>query len=215
MEIEEINLNVHGKNELIAYTLDFISYVISKTENIEKIILYGSVARGDNDEESDIDLFFDVHNKKFEKKIKKIIEGYYKTRKFNDWKLKGIENSFSVIAGDLESDEWKDLKRAIINTGIILYGKYKGEVEKTNQYVMLSFENIKPEKKRVAVYRKLFGFSNKNGKYVGDVKKARGVRIGKGVIIVPIENMDKIKDYLKMKKINVKIYDIWSDSKIE
>jgi len=203
------------KNKLIAYALDFTSYVISKTENIDKIILHGSVARGDNNEESDIDLFFDSNDKKLEKKIKKIIEDYYRTRKFNEWKLKGIENPFSVIVGKLESDEWKDLKRAIINTGIILYGKYKQEVEKINQYVMLSFENIKPERKRVAVYRKLFGFSNGKDKSIGDVKKAGGVRIGKGVIIIPVENMEKIKEYMRIKKIDIKIYDIWSDSKIE
>lgn len=202
------------KNKLIAYALDFISYALSKTENINKIILHGSVARGDNNEESDIDLFFDSNDKKLEKKIKKIIEDYYKTKKYNEWKLKGIENPFSIIVGKLESDEWKDLKRAIINTGIILYGKYKGDIEKINQYVLLSFENIKPERKRVVVYRKLFGFSNGKDKYAGEVEKAGGVRIGKGVIILPVENMEKIKEYLKIKKISVRIYDIWSDSKI-
>ena len=102
-----------------------------------------------------------------------------------------------------------------MNTGIILYGKYKGEVEKINQYVMLSFENIKPEKKRVAIYRKLFGFNTGEEKYVGLVKKVAGVRIGKGVIIVPVDLVKKIIEYLKEKKVAFKVYDIWSDSKIE
>lgn len=202
------------KNKLIAYALDFVSYALSKIENINKIILHGSVARGDNNGESDIDLFFDSNDKKLEKKIKKIIEDYCKTKKYHEWELKGIENPFSVIVGKLDSAEWKDLKRAIIDTGIILYGKYKGEVEKINQYVLLSFENIKPEKKRVVVYRKLFGFSNGKDKYAGEVEKAGGVRVGKGVVIIPVENIEKIKGYLKIKKISVRIYDIWSDSKI-
>ena len=203
------------KNNLISYAMDFVSFALSKLKNINKIILHGSVTRGDYNDESDIDLFFDTNEKNLDKKISKIIDDYYKTKKFKEWKLKGAENSFSIIVGGLESEEWKNLKRAIMNTGIILYGKYKGEVEKINQYVMLSFENIKPEKKRVAIYRKLFGFNTGEEKYVGLVKKVAGVRIGKGVIIVPVDLVKKIIEYLKEKKVAFKVYDIWSDSKIE
>jgi len=201
------------KNKLISYALDFASYVILKSEGINRIILHGSVARGDFNEKSDIDLFIDSSDKKLKRKIKNLIEDYYKTKKFSEWRLKGIENPLSIIVGNLESSEWRDLKRAIINTGIVLYGKYKGDVEKINQYVMLSFENIKPNEKRVASYRKLFGFERGNIKYKGEVEKANGIKIGKGVIIIPAENIDKIKEYLKEKKVSFKIYDVWSDTK--
>jgi len=201
------------KNELLSYAMDFASYIILKTEGIRRIILHGSVARGDFNENSDIDLFFDS-DKNLEEKIKKLAGEYCKTKKFNEWNLKGIENPFSIIAGNLDGKEWKKLKRAIINTGIILYGKYKEDVNKINQYVMLSFENIKPEEKRVSVYRKLFGFNIGKQKYPGLLKEARGVRIGKGVVLIPIENISKIEDYLREKKVSVKIYDVWSDSKI-
>ena len=202
------------KNKLISYALDFVSYIILKTDKINRVILYGSVARADYSEKSDIDLFFDTNDSKLDKKIKILIDDYYKTKKFNEWKLKGIENAFSVIVGNLDSKEWRDLKRAIINTGMILYGKYKENVEKINQYVMLSFENIKPEEKRVAVYRKLFGFGSGKQRYEGDVEKANGIRIGKGVVIIPVEDINKIKEYLRKKKVPIKIYDVWSDSKI-
>ena len=43
------------KNELIAYSLDFASYLISKIKGIDRIILHGSIAKGDFDEESDVD----------------------------------------------------------------------------------------------------------------------------------------------------------------
>lgn len=201
------------RNELIAYAMEFVSYSLSKVKGINRVILHGSVARGDFDEKSDIDLFFDV-DEKLEKKIKATLESYYKTSRFREWKLKGVENPISIIVGSLDKKEWKDLKRAVINTGIVLYGRYKAEGEKIFQYVMLSFENIKPEKTRVVVYRALFGFGAGKERYPGMVEKLGGARIGKGVIVMPTGKIDELRNYLKRKKVSMKVYDIWSDVKI-
>src|SRR3990167_7768916 len=136
------------QNEMIAYAMDFTSYLISKTKGIEQVILHGLVARDDFDEDSDIDIFVNTKDKKLHEKINTLTLSFQKTSKFKEWKLKGIENPLSVITGNFDSNEWKNLKRAIANTGITLYGKYKTDVEKTKQYVLFSFENIKPDKKR-------------------------------------------------------------------
>lgn len=205
---------MENKEELISCAMDFASYVLSKIKGINRIILHGSIPRGDFNKDSDIDLFFDINNKKLEKQIKKSLDNYYKTNKFKEWKLKGIENPISIISGDLEAKEWKDLKRAMLNTGIILYGKYKEEAEKINQYSIISFENIKPEKKRVSVFRKLFGFKIGKKFYLGELEKAKGKRIGKGTIIIPIEKLNDIKNYLHKMKVSFNIYDIWSDSSL-
>lgn len=200
------------RNELIAYTLDFVSYLMSKEKGIDRVILHGSVARDDFDEKSDIDLFIDT-KEKIEKKVLGIINNYYKTKRFKEWKLRGVENSISCIVGRLDNKEWADLKRSIINTGIILYGKYKAEAEKVNQYTLLSFENIKPDKKRVAVFRKLFGFKIGKKKYPGVVEKIKAIKVGKGSIIVPVEYVNELKKYFREKKVTVKMYDLWSDIK--
>jgi len=199
------------KNELIAYALDFVSYLLPKEKEIDRVILHGSIARGDFDDESDIDLFIDA-DKKNEKNINKIVDNYYKTKRFKEWELKGISNTISVIAGRLDSEEWKDLKRSIINTGIILYGKYKAEPEKINQYTLFSFENIKPDKKRVLVFRKLFGFKVGKKEYPGLIEKIRAVKVGKGSILVPIEYTNELKQYFQKKKISFRLYDLWSDT---
>jgi len=201
------------KNNLISYALDFASYLISKADKIDRIILHGSVARGDFDEESDIDLFVDTR-KNLEKKINKIIDNYYKTKKFKEWEIKGIKNTISIITGKLDSKEWIDLKRSIINTGIILYGKYKAESEKINYYTLFSFENIRPDKKRISIFRKLFGFKVGKKKYPGLIEKMGAVKVGKGSILVPVENSNELKKYFQDKKVTVKLYDLWSDSKI-
>ncbi|MEK6935295.1 MAG: nucleotidyltransferase domain-containing protein [Nanoarchaeota archaeon] len=202
-----------NKNEITAYAIDFVSYLISKESEINRVILHGSIARGDFNEESDIDLFIDVlkTDKKIEKKIDNILNQYYKTKKIKEWELKGIKNTFSLIVGSLDNTEWKDLKRSIMNTGIILYGKYKGEAEKIKQYTLFSFENIKPNAKRVAVFRKLFGFKLKNKIYPGIIEKYKGIQVGKGAVLIPIENTNALKLYFQGKRIPVKMYDLWSD----
>lgn len=204
---------MESENEIIAYAIDFVSYLKLKLKEIERVILYGSAARGDFDKESDIDLFVDSKSD-ISKKIIKISEDYRKTSRFKEWELKGIKREIHIISGELDSEEWKDLKRSIINTGIILYGKYKSDIEKINQYALFSFENIKPDKKRILVFRKLFGFKVKDKRYGGLVLQTNSKRIGKGILLVPIEGVEKIKKYFQSKKVSFKIYDFWTDTKI-
>ena len=201
------------RNEIIAYALDFASYLLSKLENgeINRIILHGSVARGDFDEESDIDLFIDINDIKFEKRIAKLLENYYKTNSYKEWELKGLTNEISLISGKLDSDEWKDLKRAIMNTGIMLYGKYKSDIEKVKHYTIFSFENIKPDSKRVSIFRKIFGFKIGKKKYPGMAEKINAIKLGKGDILVPIEHTLELKKFFQEKKVSVKLYDVWMD----
>ncbi|MDP2926077.1 MAG: nucleotidyltransferase domain-containing protein [Nanoarchaeota archaeon] len=206
------------KSNLISYAMDFASYLVSKTADINRVILYGSVAREDSDEESDVDIFIDVNKvieAKIQKKTEKILDDYYKTKKYKEWSLKGISSTISVIVGELNSEDWKGLKRSIINTGIVLYGKYKSEVEKTHQYTIFSFENIKPDKKRIAVFRKLFGFKIRNKEYPGMADKIGAIRLGKGALLVPAEQVNKLKRYFQEKKVTVRLYDLWSDSKLK
>ena len=200
------------RNDLLSYAMDFASYLILhiKEDSIDRIILHGSAARGDFDEESDVDLFIDA-DKKISGKIEKIKQDYLKTQKFKEWRLKGIEKEFSIITGRLDSDEWKNLKRAIMNTGIILYGKYKAEADKIKHYVLFSFENIIPDKRRIAVFRKLYGFKAAKKKYEGLADKIRAIKVGKGALLVPVEQTIGLKKYFQEKRIAVKLYDVWMD----
>ena|SRR3989344_50393 len=202
------------KNELIAYAIDFVSYLISKITDIDNVILYGSITRGDFDEQSDVDLFIDTLKKDNEKKANEVLKQYYKTNKFKEWELKGIANEISLITSNINADEWKNLKRAIINTGIVLYGRYKANAEKVNQYLLFSFDNIKPDKKRIVIFRKLFGFKIDKKEYLGMAKEIGAVKIGKGALLVPLEHASKLTDYFKEKKISPRVFDLWSDVKV-
>lgn len=201
-----------SRNELIAYAMDFASYIISKTGGVDRIILHGSIVRGDFDDASDVDLFIDTKAKNAEKQIQKIADDYYKTEKYKQWELKGITTEVSLIVGVLDSPEWKDLKRAMLTTGILLYGKYTAESEKTHQYTLFSFGKIRPESRRVTAYRKLFGFTQGKKSYMGLAEKFRALRVGTGSLLVPAAHVHDLLEYFKDRRISVKLYDVWSDS---
>lgn len=107
-----------------AYASYFISFLINNLDdfsNLKSIILFGSVARGYAERNSDVDIFVDIKkvNKNEEARFNKILENFYKSREELMFKAKGIDNKINLIAG---KDEWKDLKKSIENTGIVLYG---------------------------------------------------------------------------------------------
>ncbi len=202
------------RNKQIAYAMECATYLVSSLEDIDTIILHGTVARGDFDEESDVDLFIESTDKNMQKKIERTLKNYYNTSVYKAWALKGVKNQFSIISGSLDSEEWKDLRRAITNTGIILYGKYKSAAENVHSYTLFSFENIKPEKKRVAIFRKLFGYALNKKKYPGIIDKMNAKKVGKGAILIPIEHVNKLKIYFNEKRIPVQLYDFWTDTRI-
>ena len=95
---------------MLSYASYFVSFILNKikhAENIERIIFFGSAARGEADKESDIDIFIEIKkkNKKIEKEIMKITENFYESREAALFKTKGIENNFDIKIGTLK--EWK------------------------------------------------------------------------------------------------------------
>src|SRR3989338_1392656 len=109
------------RNELIAFSMEYASYLMRKTISIESIILFGSVARGDFDKESDIDIFVSVRNSRKTDKdiVRKATNEFYGTKTFEKWQMLGIKNYFSVIVGNINSDEWADLRRSIMTDGVL------------------------------------------------------------------------------------------------
>jgi len=194
------------QNKLISLALNFASFLVDKI-NLDSIILFGSVAQNNFDNESDIDIFIET-NKKNEEKIKNFLDLYKKTEEYEKFKLEGIKNEISLKIGKL--DEWKDLKRSIISGGIVLYGNYKGKPEKLNHKIIfiLNVENIKRAEK-IKIWRKIYGYKQKIGKktYVfnGLVEK----KLGRGSFIIPVEKFKQIKDYFVKNKIKHSFFDVW------
>ena len=199
------------KNKYLSYAVDFVSFMLNEVdiEDIRNIILFGSVSRNEATKESDIDLFVDVthQEERYQQKIRKVLDTFYASKFFNNyWKLRGIENNFNIVVGKL--DEWKDLKESIISTGISLYSKFKILPEKYQYGVLIYFENIKPESKRVLVSKKMYGYKHQGKQYPGLLEKYGGTKLNKGTIMVSLEHKNIFLSLLRTFKIQVKFRNI-------
>lgn len=206
-------LKSETNKNLIAYASAFVSFAIPKLnlDNINEIILFGSVARGEEGKDSDIDLFFNLE--KDEKGIKAILNGelkkFYKSKSAEVWFLKGIKNQININAGIL--DEWK-LKRSLISAGICLYGKYKEIPENMKELVLFNIEPIKNIAKRNKIIREIFGRKEKGYSKEGFLIKFAGRKISPSSFIIPKKHSQDIIIFLKKEKINYWFFELWTDN---
>lgn len=205
-----------SREALIGYSMNFASFLLDSSvgSEISKIILFGSVARGDFTKESDIDIFIDT-DEKHEKIIEKIQALFNRSKLDEVWKLKGVTNEISLKIGRLEA--WK-LKRDIISSGILLYGKYNEMPEKTKYYLLIRIGTLAHKKtsQQMRVWRALYGYAQKVGakKYIikGLIERAGGKKLAKGIFIVPMETRKDITTFLTKNKVDSTLYEVWSDS---
>lgn len=194
-----------------SYASYFVSYLLfnlKNSDNISKIILFGSVAKNEADKKSDVDIFIEVKKKtkKFEREIEKIIDDFYKSREALIFKSKKIDNKINVLVGKL--DEWKELEKSIESTGIVLYGGYvsSGKV-KARKYAVFFWDKI--GKNRGAFLNKVYGFSSKKKKHKGLIEILKGRKLGKSSIMIPVEHREEIVKLLKHYKVNSKIIEVY------
>ncbi len=195
---------------LRVYASYFVSYLLKDlkdTSDLDKIILFGSVARGDAVKDSDVDIFIEVKrkDKKFEKRVGKILNDFYKSREGLIFRGRGFDNKINLIIGKL--DEWKDLKKSIESSGIILYGKYVYGGKGERKYAIIFWDKI--GKNRGAFLNKLYGFKIGDKRYSGFLEKREGRKVGKSSVMVPIEYRDDLLDIIKHYKVNAKIIEIY------
>ncbi len=206
-----------NRYELIAYAMDFSSFLLKSSiaEDIKNIILFGSVARGDFDSESDIDIFVDAEKGRAAVKntVVKLLSTFEKSETHEKWKLRGLENSISVKTGQLE--RW-ELHRSIITSGILLYGKYERLPKDVKYYLLFILDFSKMERSRkIKIWRKLYGYHQKVGEKIieskGVLEGLSGKKIKQSVIAVPAEQKEKMLDFIKNYGINHKIIEIWAE----
>ena len=194
----------------LSYASYFVSYLINKIDsldNIHKIILFGSVARGEDTKESDIDIFIEVEKstKIFEKNLNKLTDDFYKSRESLIFKNKGVDNKINLIIGRI--NEWKDLKKSIESTGVILYGGYTPSGIKGQKYVLFYWNKI--GKNRGAFLNKIYGFKVGKKEYKGLIEIFGGKKIGKSSIMIPIEYKREILKLIKKYIVHAKIIEVY------
>ncbi|MHA1151016.1 MAG: nucleotidyltransferase family protein [Promethearchaeota archaeon] len=125
------------ENESIKQTLEinfnsirtFAEKISQRYQQIKSIYLFGSVARGDADERSDIDLFLLVKGKSSEFFVLLSKDEDY--RVFEDWALGKVEGGINPFICNEEElkDDFDTLIKKILNEGIRLYGQDLKEIK--------------------------------------------------------------------------------------
>lgn len=204
---------------IFSYIYDFISFVFEREikDKIKNIILYGSVASGEFDEESDVDIFVEVWDKneksKIEEKIKEQINKFEEIAS-RKWHPRGITNNFSIIVGNLEDEKWENLKHDIISNGILLYGKFERLPENKKHKVIMNFSLEKlNQKKKMKFIRKLYGYKTKTEKkkyqQKGLLEKNKGEKLSSNCILVPIEKVKIFRNLFNKYKLTPEVREIW------
>lgn len=197
--------------DLKAYASYFVSFLIErlteKIENINQIILYGSVVRGTATKESDIDIFIDTEVE-IEETINKILDKFYESRIYTLFRAKGIYNEINLKIGKLE--DWEELHRSITSSGKVLWGDFKSTKTPvgTKHKILIYWDNI--GKSRTSFLNKLYGFETKGKKVKGLLDKWNGKKTGKSSIIIPFKHKDKIFELLEEYKVNAKSIEVFS-----
>ena len=191
------------KNRL-SYAVSYISYLLrnlSDVSLIDRIILYGSVAKKQSSKESDVDIFVELKKdtKKLRHEIEQGAESFYKSKEAIIFKILGTSNEISLKVGKL--DEWPDLKRSIMSDGIVLFGNVDLGAKPTyaEHKIIFFWDNVKLN--RTAFLNKLYGYKTKKITYVGLLERWSGKKLGKSCVIFPIKHRNELIDIMKKYKV--------------
>ena len=198
---------------LKSYASYFTAFLLSnlkQKDNLIRIVLYGSAAKGEATKESDVDIFMEVRKKtrRFENELKRIEEGFYQSREASLFRAQGVENRFSIKCGDLTA--WKELYRSIASTGVVLYGPYEAHElpSGTKHYIIVFWERI--GRNRGSFLNKLYGFKVKDKRYRGVLLKSDGRKLGKSCIMLPIQYKNEIFRLLREHEVKASVLEVFT-----
>ena len=158
-----------------SYIYDFLRVFFDKLpdrERIRGIYLFGSLARGNPHQNSDVDLFIDVESSLSQEIEELARESVNEFEIYSEktWKLRGVTYPFSIIVGDLQDQKWNELQNEIVQYGFVLYRKLENKALKNkhpSERILLSYDlSSQKQAHKMTILRNLFGYSLKKGNKV-------------------------------------------------
>lgn len=184
-----------------------IERVVNKLKKIKGtigVVLFGSFARGDYDEGSDVDLLVVFQNKK---DIDKGLKEIYKTTANSDL-------LFQVIGLTLQELKKSPLLETALREGKIHYIKQEAEKLLTptrKPYALVTYTTANLNaKERVIFTQELEGRRKGKYRYDGLIHKTGGYKVGRGVVMVPLQSLKTLTEHLEEKEISHVIRHVWA-----
>jgi predicted nucleotidyltransferase len=177
---------------------------IAGVEGVEAVVLFGSYARGDYTEGSDIDLLALFKSKADLERGSTDVYG-----------ITGESSLFfQVICMTLEELQSSTLLESVLREGRVLSSneqtrKLLTPVHRPYALVTYSTASLKA-KQRVIFSQKLEGRRQKKYRYEGLIHKLGGYKVGKGVLMVPSSNLKALTEHFERTKIDYSIRYVWT-----
>ena len=184
-----------------------IEHVADKLESVEGVIgvvLFGSYSRGDYDEGSDIDLLVIFRDKDtLEKGLKDVYQTTSKSDLF-----------FQVVGLTMDELKGSPLLESAMREGKIYYANedVKNLLTPTHKpYALITYSTTNLNlKERVVFTQKLEGRGKGKYRYEGIIRELGGYKVGRGVMMIPIEHIKTITQHLEKNGINYVIRYVWA-----
>lgn len=192
--------------------LEDLKELSKKNPDIQTTILFGSVARGQAREESDVDICIILKNEHSKNKVQNQILTLEKK----------YDKNINIV---LTNPQYEGLDRHFIETllreGILLYGEHPAvpiQRLELEPYEIIKYDLSKithPEKMKIK--RLLYGITTKKeykgkiyeNKQKGKVNEFGGLRIGIASILIPEKMSWQIEDILNKHNISTRKITIW------
>ncbi|MBI5072616.1 nucleotidyltransferase domain-containing protein [Candidatus Woesearchaeota archaeon] len=208
------------KNDILSYVYDFISQISENAvifDELKSIILFGSVARGDFDKDSDIDLFIDINGDKSENKIHEEIKKelrLFEIRCEKSWHMRGIRFPLKILVGNIQNSRWESLKKEIESYGLVLYGELRNSAFLLRHHALISFETARlHQNQKMTLLRELYGYSTTKEKKVyttqGIVEEFNGTKVGTNVLLIPFDHVSEMRTFFRKHKTSCAIKSFW------
>ncbi|MFH0949526.1 MAG: nucleotidyltransferase domain-containing protein [Candidatus Aenigmatarchaeota archaeon] len=198
---------------LISYAQAFTSFIFRtpgiKASKIKSVYLFGSVVRGDYDDDSDVDIFIDV-DKKYEKEMMKFLnialKNFYRSMECEKFQLLGVTNPIKAKWGDVKN--W-ELFGSIKSEGIILYSS--SIFPFFRKHFFLEIKPVKNIAKRNRIIRKLVGRKESFRKEKGLVDQIGGKILDSRHYIIPSEKIQYVTKILSKENAIFEIREMWME----
>jgi len=192
-----LQLGVYEKIERVADRVKTVKGVVG-------VVLFGSYSRGDYDEGSDVDFLvvFDDRGALY-KGVKEV----YMTTSQSDL-------FFQVVCLTVDELKGSPLLGSALREGKVYYAsedvkKLLTPIHKPYALITYSTANLNA-KERVLFTQRLEGRGRGRYRYEGLVGELGGFKVGRGVMMIPMENLKTKTPHLGKKGINYVIRHVWA-----
>jgi len=184
--------------------IEYITDKMKRVNGVIGVILFGSYSRGDFEEGSDIDLLAIFRNKKT---LESHLRDVYEITSESSLFIQAIGLTLKELIGS-------PLLQSVLREGKIYYAdgnvkKILTPMHKPYALVTYSAANLSP-KERVAFAQKLEGRGRGKYRYDGLIQKLDGFKVGRGVLMIPLENLKNLTDHLEDEEANYVVRYIWA-----